>query len=95
MTALNTASETEAWLESIGTPFTNVWLCVKGQLIDERHVKDDTTIQTTAKMSAERLRAKTCAYAIDGEWEVMRLRDLTFRRCPTEEAAKMVALFLV
>lgn len=63
----NTRTATEQWLEEIGTPFTNVWLCVGGQLIDERHVKDDTTIQVTVKMSAERLKARTAAYAIDDE----------------------------
>lgn len=92
MTVPNNRTDTEAWLEGLGTKFVDVWFFVKGVWIDERHVDDDETFLTTVDMSASRLRANYALWDHGNGWSLLKFRSGDTKCYPTREAAEMVAI---
>lgn len=92
-------TEQTKWLRSLGAKFVDVWLCLpNGDLVDERHVDDPETLETTVQMSMDRLDARTDMFPCDDRWCVFspyRAEAKRYRYYPTREAAEMVMIHRV
>lgn len=97
----NTRSETEKWLEDLGSKFVVVWLYAPKSTtitsrgtgwMEERHIDDPETLETTVSMSLERLGGKYAIWAYDGSWALLSRSRTVLRWYPTREAAEMVAI---
>lgn len=90
----------EKWLESLGSTFVTVWMYLpKGTTltsrpnwVDERHIADPETIETTVSMSLERLGGNYAIWQQGDQWALYRRRPELVRHLPSREAAEMLAI---
>lgn len=92
MTTPNTRSETEKWLEGLGMRFRQVWFLTPNGWLEESHVDDPETFDTTVDTSRQRLRARYVLYPYEGKWVLIGGRCGYAKDYPTREAAEMVAI---
>ncbi len=97
------SSEDERWLERMGSKFVTVHLYVRKiggfegrhmRWLDERHIDDPETLDTTVSMSLERLGGRYAIWQRDGGWVLLK-RGAAVPRLkfyPNREAAEMVAI---
>lgn len=87
-------SKQEEWLEGLGTEFITVRFYVKGEFIDERHVDDRSTLETTIGMSMERFGVWYAIWddPMLGGWSLYDRRQRVRKSYPTKEAAEMVVI---
>lgn len=93
----NTPSETEAWLESLGSKFADVRLYVRNggnmEWVDERHIDDPETLQTTVSMTLDRLGGRFAVWLCpERHWMLYDRRNNALCCYPSQEAAEMVAM---
>lgn len=80
--AANTPSKTEAWLESLGSTFVDVYLYLpKSQTLtvdwlDERHIANPETLTTTVSMSLSRLGGRYAVWKDGEEWVLLDARKM-------------------
>ncbi len=95
-TPASSRSETEEWLESLGTQFRNVWLYARRngsyEWFDEQHVDDPETFEVTVEMSRARFGASYVVYEHGGKWILIGGKSEHPREYPSREAAEMVAI---
>lgn len=93
---MSSETDTEKWLTTqLKLPLVTVWFERRGELIDEKHVNDESTIFETVKMTIERLGLRSAVLPWQGRWclytpfgkllEQQRFYD-------TREAAEMVMI---
>lgn len=93
----NTRTETEAWLESLGSRFVEValYLRVEGHMEwqYERHIWDPETLDTTVSMSLERMGGRFAVWQeLDLSWTFYDRRTGERKTMPSRAAAEMVAM---
>lgn len=96
----NTLSETEAWLESLGSTLVDVQLYVRpfgGSIqsrvwLDERHINDPETLLTTVSMSLQRLGGRFAIWQNGLQWELFDMSKVGTKLYPNREAAEMSAM---
>ena len=94
MTVPKNLTEQEQWMEGLGSKFVEVWLYIRGERLDERHIDDPETLETTVSMSMERLGSFHAVWLCkDGHWQLYDRRRGTYTCYPNKEAAEMVAIF--
>lgn len=92
-TTPNTRSDTERWLEQLGTGFRDVWMLTKDGWVEECHVDDPETFATTIGMSLDRLRGRFAIWLCpDGHWQLYDHAKRTATCYPSRQAAEMVAI---
>lgn len=89
-------SETEAWLETLGSRFVEVHFYTRrdGHLtwLEERHIDDPETLFTTICMSLERLGGRFAVHPDRGDYVLVDARERTTKLYGSREAAEMVAM---
>lgn len=99
-TTPNNRSNTERWLETLGSRFVEVRCYVRGATTrseltwaDERHIDDPETLTTTVGMTLDRLGGRFAVWRCpDGHWQLYDHRKGSMTCYPSQEAAEMVAI---
>ena len=91
----NTPSETEAWLESLGSKFVEVHVLIGGKWLNERHIADPETLATTVSMTLDRLGGRFAVWqdlSGSGWWLFNKVWTQKSKWYVSREAAEMVAM---
>jgi hypothetical protein len=92
MSAPNTRTETEKWLESIGTKLIDVLFVLPNKTMTEAHVADPDMIEVTVRMSLDRFPKPSYAVLPCSKGWALHCSTKPVRHYQTKEAAEMVAI---